>query len=364
MPIEATTVPYRAIAIWEALPIQSGVAGFAIGRDAQAISPRTCVVESVGPAGFVSNIHRHFSGPLALAVLPMEIPLLQLNASPFFPVKELRTVDSGKKPGNLTRPGSSGRFAIAFVSESGLVAGFPPGLELPPVSHVDPIAHTEIGSWRATPQRPFAPNQTSPETVSFAPTIAPPARFPGRHLPVREHQVPYRSWYSSTLLSESPSGFILAVPPSNTSSALMMRRSAPTELWRKRTNSDFPGLALLEQSQGFLGHSEPTHAGAYTLLPLVKPVASMAAFQPGLNSAFPGDEPFLADESPVIRNAEKILPSPQSAAAPRPGIAFSKGFLAWRDPLNSYVRRNPCAPRFRENSRIVHALRLAPVGMF
>lgn len=362
MSIEATTVPYRAIAIWEALPIESGVAGFAIGRHAPSIAPRSCVVESVGLAGYVSNIHRHSSGPRALAVRPMGIPRQQLSAPPFFRAKDLCPVDSRKKPGNLTRPASSGRAAINFVSESGLVAGFPPGLELPPVSHVDPIAHTEIGSWRATPQRPFAPNQTSPGTVSFEPTIAPPARFPGRYLPVREHQVPYRSWYSSTLLSESPSGFILAVPPSSTSSALMMRRSAPTELWRKRTNSDFPGLALLEQSQGFLEDSEPTHAGAYTLLPLVKPVASMVAFQPGLNSAFHGDEPFLADESPVIKNPEKIPPPPQPAAAPRPGIAFSTGFLAWGDPLNSYVRRNPCAPRFRENTRLVHALRLRPAG--
>jgi len=362
--IEATTVPYKAIPTWEALPTQSDAAGFAIGRHAPSIAPRSCVVESVGLAGYVSNIHRHSSGPRALAVRPMGIPRQQLSASPFFRAQDLCTVDSRKKPGNLTRPASSGPAAINFVSESGLVAGLPPDLELSPVSHVDPIARTEIGSWRATPWRPFAPNETSTETISFAPRIAPPARFPGRHLPVREHQVPYRSWYSSTLLSESPNGFVLAVPPTSTSAVVMMSESAPSEPWRSRTNSDFPGLALLEQSQMRLKHSEPTEAGARTLLPLVKPVASMATFQPGLTSAFQGDEPYLTDESPFIRNVKQIPPAPQPAGAPRPGMAFSTGFLAWIDPLNSYVRRNPCAPRFRENTRLVHALRLRPAGKF
>ena len=363
--IEATTVPYKAIPTWEALPIQSGAAGFAIGRHAPSIEPRSCVVESVGLAEYVSNIHRHSSGPRALAVRPMEIPRQQLSASPFFRAKELCTVDSRKKPGNLTRPASSGRAAIHFVSESGLIAGLPPGLELPPVSHVDPTAHTEVGSWRANPQRPFAPNETSPETILFAPTVAPPARFQGRLLPTKEHQVPYRSWYSLTLLSESPDGFVLAVPPTSASSVVMMSESTPSAPWKSRTNSDFPGLALLEQSQIMrLKHSEPTHAGARTLLPLVKPAASMATFQPGLTSAFQGDEPFLTDESPFIRNVKQISPAPQPAGAPRPGMAFSTGFLAWIDPLNSYVRRNPCAPRFRENTRLVHALRLRPAGKF
>jgi len=361
---EATTEPYKAIPTWEALPIQSGAEGFAIGRHAPSIAPRSCVVESIGPAGYVSNIHRHSSGPRALAVRPMEIPRQQLSASPFFPAKELCTVDSRKKPGNLTRPASSGRAATNLVFESGLVAGLPPGLELPPVSPVDPTFHTEIGSWRATPRRPFAPNQTSTETVSFAPTIAAPARFAGRHLPVREHQVPYRSWYSSTLLSESPNGFVFAVPPSSASSAAMMNESAPSAPWRSRTNSDFPGLALLMQSQVLFEHPEPTHAGARTLLPLVKPLASIATFQPGLNSAVQGDEPFLTEESPFVRNVENVPPAPHPAATPRPGLAFSTGFLAWIDPLNSYVRRNPCAPRFRENTRIVHALRLSPAGRF
>jgi hypothetical protein len=264
----------------------------------------------------------------------------------------------------LTRPVSSGRASINFVSASGLVAGLPPAMELPPASPVDPIAHTEIGSWHATPRRPFAPNETSTQAISFAPRIVPPARFPGRHLPVREHQVPYRSWYSSTLLSESPSGFILAVPPSSASSVAMMSESVPSGPWRRRSNSDFPGLALLEQAQMLLEHSEPTQAGARTLLPSVKPLASIVTFQPGLNSVFQGNEPFLTDESPFIKDVENAHPAPHPAGAPRPGIAFSTGFLAWMDPLNSYVRRNPSAPRFRENSRIVHALRLAPAGQF
>ncbi len=362
--IEATTVPYRAIPMWEALPIESDAAGFALGRHAPSIDPRPCVVENVGLAVHVSNIHRHSSGPRALAVRPMEIPRQQLRASPFFSAKELRTVDSRKKPGNLTRPASSGRAAIHFVSESGLVAGLPPGLKPPSASHVDPIAHTETESWRATPWRPFAPNQTSPETLSFAPTIAPPAHFSGRHLPVRENQVPCRSWYSSTLLSESPDGFVLAVPPTCTASVVMMSESAPFESWNRKTNSDFPGLAFLAQSQMLWEQPEPTHAGARTLLPMVEPVSSIAVFQPGLNSAFHGAEPFLADESPFIRNVAQIPPAPQPAGVPRPGMAVSTGFPAWIDPLNSYVRRNPSAPRFRENSRIVHALRLAPAGQF
>jgi hypothetical protein len=194
--------------------------------------------------------------------------------------------------------------------------------------------------------------------------MARPARFPGRHLPVRGNQVPYRSWYSSTLLSESPNGFILAVPPSSTASVVMMSESTPSAPWKRRTNSDFPGLALLEQSQMLLERSEPTHAGARTLLPVVKPAALMAAFQPGLNVAFQGDEPFLTDESPFIRKLGQIPPAPHPAGAPRPGMAFSTGFLAWMDPLNSYVRRNPSTPRFRENTRLVHALRLAPAGKF
>jgi len=362
--VEAITVPYKAIPIWEALPIQSGAEGFAIGRHAPSIEPRPCVVESIGRAVHVSNIHRHSSGPRALAVRPLEIPRQRLSASPFFSVKELCTVASGKKPGNLTKPASSGRVTIHFGSESGLVAGLPPGLELRPVAHVDPIAHTETGSWRAAPWRPFAPNQTSSETISFVPTVAPPARFPGRQQPVRENQVPYRSWYSSTSLSQSPNGFVLAIPPTSAASVLMMSESAPTAPWRTRANSDFPGLVLLEQSQILWEHSEPTHAGAATLLPLVKPVASIAAFQLGLNSAYQGEEPFLESESPFVRNVAQIPPAPQSACVPRPGMAFSTGFLAWIDPLNSYVRRNPCTPRFRENSRIVHALRLAPAGMF
>jgi hypothetical protein len=362
--IEVTSVPYKAIPIWEALPIHSDAAGFAIGRHAPSIAPRSCVVESVGLAGYVSNIHRHSSGPRALPVRPMGIPRQQLSASPFFRAKDLCTVDSRKKPGNSTRPASSGRAAINFVSESGLVAGLPPDLELSPASHVSPTAHAEIGSWRAAPRRPFAPNETSSETILFAPAIAPPARFPGRHLPMREHQVPCRSWYSSPLLSESPSGFVLAVPPSSVSSAAIMSETAHSEPWKRRNNSDFPGLALLEQSQMRLEHFEPTHAGARTLLRLVRPVASMATFQPGLTAAFHGDEPFLTDESPFIKSLKQIPPAPQPAGTPRPGMAFSTGFSAWIDPLNSYVRRNPCAPRFRDNTRLVHALRLRPAGKF
>ena len=121
--IEATTVPYKAIPIWEALPIQSGAEGFAIGRHAPSIEPRSCVVESIGRAAHVSNINRHSSGPRALAVRPLEIARQRLSASPFFAAKELCTVASRKKPGNLTKPASSGRVAIHFVSESGLVAG-------------------------------------------------------------------------------------------------------------------------------------------------------------------------------------------------------------------------------------------------
>ena len=143
-----------------------------------------------------------------------------------------------------------------------------------------------------------------------------------------------------------------------------MGGSAAFGTWRGKTNSEFPGLSLLEQSDVCGKNPQPTDAAARTLLPKVKPVASRVSFQPGLTGALHGDEPFLNDELPFIREVEKVPPASHAAEAPRPRMAFSTGFLAWSGPVNSYVRRNPGGPRFRDNSRIVHALRLAPAANF
>ena len=369
--LEPTSTPSRAISIWEALPIQSVAPQFGNAPAELAMAPRCRVVKSLGSVGPVSNIHRNSAGPRRFTLLAMGIPVQKSSASPFFSPKEPRTVDSRKKPGNVTIPGSSGRMGVNFASESGLIDGIPPAFELPPVSHFHPTPQTGTGSWRATPQRPFAPNDAPTETLAFVPASAPPDRFTGRALPVRENQVPYRSWHGSThspsissrSLSEA-NGFILAVPPNGNSSKVRMSESKPFRPWIGRTNHDFPGLSFLDQCEVLWDDYPPTDAGARTLLPLIKPVASISVFQPGLHSPYPGDKPFLAEEAPFVKDVENKMPLAQHAAAPGPVIAFSSGFLTWMDPLNSYVRRNPCPPRFRENSRIVHALRLAPARIF
>lgn len=362
--IEAAAAPYSAIPIWEVIPIQSGNTGSAVCEQAQPIAPNCRVVKRFESVAYVGNANRHFSGPRALAVLPLQIRLIPSRVSPLFPKKSISTLDSRKKPGNLTIPASSPQATINLASESGLIDGVPPGLGLPPALPVDPVVQTAKGSWRAASRRPSAPNVAWLGAISFPPKTVPPARFPGRHQSVSENVVPYRPWYSLTQLSESPHGFVFAPPPTATSSTPLMGGWAHFGTWRGRTNSEFPGLSLLEQSDVCGESPQPTYAGARTLLPLVKPVTSRVSFQPGLSGALHGDEPFLNDESPFIRDVEKVPPASHAAEAPRPGMAFSTGFLGWIDPVNSYVRRNPGAPRFRDNSRIVHALRLAPAGNF
>ena len=363
--IEAAAAPYSAIPVWEALPIQLAGTGCAVGGEqAQPIAPKSSVVKRFEPVARVGNANRHFSGPRALAILPLQTSLMPSSVSPLFPQKSISTLDSRKKPGNLTIPGSGRLAAINLASESGLIDGLPPGLGLPPAFPVDPVVQTGKGSWRAASRRPSAPNVAWLGAISFPLKSVPPAHFPGRRQPVGENVVPCRSWYSLTRLSESPQGFVFAPPPAATSSTASIGRSAPFGTWKRRTNNEFPGLSLLEQSGVCEETPQPTYAGARTLLPLIKPRTSRLSFQPGLTGALQGDEPFLNDESPFIRDVEKVPPASHAAEAPRPGMAFSTGFLAWIDPVNSYVRRNPGAPRFRDNSRIVHAMRLAPAGNF
>src|SRR5438105_2752135 len=208
--IEAAAAPYSAIPGWEALPIQSGDPGSAVGEQAQPIAPSSRVVKRFEHVAYVGNANRHFSGPRALAVLPLQMSLMPSSVSPLFPEKSISMLDSRKNPGNLTIPTSSRQATINVSSESGLIDGLPPGLGLPPAFPVDPVVQTGKGSWRAASRRPSAPNLAWLGAISFPPKNAPPPHFPGRRQPVSENVVPCRPWYSLTRHSESPQGFVFA----------------------------------------------------------------------------------------------------------------------------------------------------------
>ena len=167
--IEAAAAPYSAIPVWDLLPIQAGATGPAVGEQAQPIAPSFRVFKRFESGAYVGNANRHFSGPRALAVLPLQIGLMPSSASPLFLTTNISMPGSRKTPGNLPIPESSRQAAINLASESGLIEGLPPGLGLPAAFPVDPVVQAEKGAWRAAACRPSAPNGASLGAISFPP---------------------------------------------------------------------------------------------------------------------------------------------------------------------------------------------------